>query len=39
VHGFAALAAQGVTGSAQETQASKNDILAAVRKALDIKVI
>jgi AcrR family transcriptional regulator len=39
VHGFAALAAQGVTGTAQETQASKNDILAAVKKALDIKVI
>ena len=37
VHGFAGLAAQGATGSAGETLASKRDILMAALKALDIK--
>ena len=37
VHGFAGLAAQGATGSVQETNASKKDVLLAVLKSLDIK--
>ena len=37
VHGFAGLAAQGATGNAGETLASKRDILMAAIKALDIK--
>ena len=37
VHGFAGLAAQGATGSVQETNASKSDIMDAVLKSLDIK--
>lgn len=37
VHGFAGLAAQGATGTAQETAASKDEVLAAVLKSLDIK--
>ena len=37
VHGFAGLAAQGATGNAGETLASKRDILMAALKALDIK--
>ena len=37
VHGFAGLAAQGVTGSVQETNASRKDVLLAVLKSLDIK--
>jgi AcrR family transcriptional regulator len=37
VHGFAGLAAQGSTGSVQETNASKKDVLLAVLKSLDIK--
>ena len=37
VHGFAGLAAQGATGSVQETNASKNEVLLAVLKSLDIK--
>ena len=37
VHGFAGLAAQGATGNAGETLASKRDVLTAVLKSLDIK--
>jgi AcrR family transcriptional regulator len=37
VHGFAGLAAQGATGSVQETNASKKEVLLAVLKSLDIK--
>ena len=37
VHGFAGLAAQGATGSVQETNASKKDVLLALLKSLDIK--
>ena len=37
VHGFAGLAAQGATGNAGETLASKRDVLKAVLKSLDIK--
>jgi AcrR family transcriptional regulator len=37
VHGFAGLAAQGATGSVQETNSSKKDVLLAVLKSLDIK--
>ena len=37
VHGFAGLAAQGATGTVQETIASKSDIMDAVLKSLDIK--
>ena len=37
VHGFAGLAAQGATGSVQETNASKKDVLLSVLKSLDIK--
>ena len=37
VHGFAGLAAQGATGNAGETLASKKDVLLAVLKSLDIK--
>ena len=37
VHGFAGLAAQGATGNAGETLASKRDVLMAVLKSLDIK--
>ena len=37
VHGFAGLAAQGATGSVQETNSSKSDIMDAVLKSLDIK--
>jgi AcrR family transcriptional regulator len=37
VHGFAGLAAQGATGNPKETLASKEDVLAAVLKSLDIK--
>ena len=37
VHGFAGLAAQGATGNSGETLASKNDVLMAVLKSLDIK--
>jgi hypothetical protein len=37
VHGFAGLAAQGATGNAEETLASKRDVLMAVLKSLDIK--
>jgi AcrR family transcriptional regulator len=37
VHGFAGLAAQGATGSVQETNASKKDVLLAVLKSLDIE--
>ena len=37
VHGFAGLAAQGATGSVQETNASKKEVLQAVLKSLDIK--
>jgi AcrR family transcriptional regulator len=37
VHGFAGLAAQGATGTVQETNASKKDVLLAVLKSLDIK--
>ena len=37
VHGFAGLAAQGATGSVQETNTSKKDVLLAVLKSLDIK--
>ena len=37
VHGFAGLAAQGATGTLQETNSSKRDALMAVLKSLDIK--
>ena len=37
VHGFAGLAAQGATGTAQETNASKKVVLLSVLKSLDIK--
>ena len=37
VHGFAGLAAQGATGNAGETLASKRDVLKAVLNSLDIK--
>jgi AcrR family transcriptional regulator len=37
VHGFAGLAAQGATGTAQETNASKDVVLRSVLKSLDIK--
>jgi hypothetical protein len=37
VHGFAGLAAQGATGTVQETNASKKDVLQSVLKLLDIK--
>ena len=37
VHGFAGLAAQGATGSVQETNTSKKEVLLAVLKSLDIK--
>jgi hypothetical protein len=37
VHGFAGLAAQGATGNPKETLASKNDVLAAALKSLDIR--
>ena len=37
VHGFAGLAAQGATGTAQETSESKRDVLLAVLKSLEIK--
>ena len=37
VHGFAGLAAQGATGSVQETNESKKDVLLSVLKSLDIK--
>ena len=37
VHGFAGLAAQGATGSVQETNESKKDVLRSVLKSLDIK--
>ena len=37
VHGFAGLAAQGATGSVQEANSSKKDVLLAVLKSLDIK--
>jgi AcrR family transcriptional regulator len=37
VHGFAGLAAQGATGSVQETNSSKKEVLLAVLKSLDIK--
>jgi hypothetical protein len=37
VHGFAGLAAQGATGSVQETNASKNDVLLAVLKSLGLE--
>jgi len=37
VHGFAGLAAQGATGSVQETNSSKKDVLLAVLKSLDIE--
>ena len=37
VHGFAGLAAQGATGSVQETNSSKKDVLLSVLKSLDIK--
>ena len=37
VHGFAGLAAQGATGTLQETNASKKEVLLAVLKSLDIK--
>ena len=37
VHGFAGLAAQGATGSVQETNASKKVVLLAVLNSLDIK--
>ena len=37
VHGFAGLAAQGATGTVQETNSSKKDVLLAVLKSLDIK--
>ena len=37
VHGFAGLAAQGATGNAGETLASKRDVLTAVLKSIDIK--
>jgi AcrR family transcriptional regulator len=36
VHGFAGLAAQGATGSVQETTASKDVVLRSVLKSLDI---
>jgi AcrR family transcriptional regulator len=38
VHGFAGLAAQGATGTVQETTASKDVVLRSVLKSLDIKV-
>ena len=38
VHGFAGLAAQGTTGTAAQTKASKDDVLTAVLKSLEIKV-
>ena len=37
VHGFAGLAAQGATGNAGETLASKRDVLKAVLKSLEIE--
>jgi AcrR family transcriptional regulator len=37
VHGFAGLAAQGATGTVQETTASKDVVLRSVLKSLDIK--
>lgn len=37
VHGFAGLAAQGATGNPMETLASKNDVLDAALKSLDIR--
>jgi len=37
VHGFAGLAAQGATGTAQATNSSKKDVLLAVLQSLDIK--
>jgi hypothetical protein len=37
VHGFAGLAAQGATGSPKETLASKNEVLNAALKSLDIE--
>jgi len=37
VHGFAGLAAQGATGTAQETNASKDVVLRSVLKSLEIK--
>ena len=37
VHGFAGLAAQGATGNAGETLASKRDVLKAVLKSLEIQ--
>ena len=37
VHGFAGLAAQGATGNARETLASKRDVLKAVLKSLEIE--
>jgi hypothetical protein len=37
VHGFTGLAAQGATGTVQETNASKKDVLHSVLKSLDIK--
>jgi len=37
VHGFAGLAAQVATGNPKETLASKNDVLTAVLKSLDIQ--
>ena len=37
VHGFAGLAAQGATGTAEETNASKDVVLRSVLKSLDIK--
>jgi hypothetical protein len=37
VHGFAGLAAQGATGNPKATLASKNEILAATLKSLDIQ--
>jgi hypothetical protein len=37
VHGFAGLAAQGATGNPKETLASKNDVLDAALKSLDIR--
>ena len=37
VHGFAGLAAQGATGSVQETNASKDVVLRSVLKSLEIK--
>jgi AcrR family transcriptional regulator len=38
VHGFAGLAAQGATGTVQQTAASKNIVLQSVLKSLEIKL-